>query len=128
MFKKILSQDQTLNLVQSNIETALIRIQKSPFATGQMVSLTTRVNNQTTTTQKLTLTAGQDNLVAHNLGAPPNYWIITRMLPTSNAAADVWEFPTATLADVNGVSQSTSKLYLNLRCSANCTISLWVST
>lgn len=127
-FKTITTQDQNLNLVQNNIQSALAPLQGSPFASGQMVSLTTKVNGQSSTTMKLSLVAGQDNLVAHNLGAPPNYWLLTRMMPASNAAAAVWEFPTATLADSNGVSQSTSKLYINLRCSSNCTVSLWVST
>lgn len=66
----------------------------------------------------ISLISGQDNIIIHGLGRTPVVFFVGNL----NANAVVWS-PTS--ASLSGASSNTS--VINLRCSANCTISLWVN-
>jgi hypothetical protein len=103
-FQRTQTADDLLNRIQDQIARTIASIEASPFISGNAISQD--------------LVSGQDNLVAHKLGRAIRYWIPLR----KNANADVWEQSTSQLGNV-----SSNDSYLNLRCSANCTVTLWVS-
>jgi hypothetical protein len=57
------------------------------------------------------LIAGQDNVINHGLNRGPLFWMLARI----NAQSTVWE-----------IRHNLEDRFLKLRCSANCTVNLWV--
>ena len=96
--KRIQTPDRNLQLIQDNTQTALTQIQQSPFIGGNLLS-------------NISLTASQDNLVPHKLGATPQIFVLAGL----DANSTVW-------------SPSADSTYINLHCSADCTVSVWVNT
>jgi hypothetical protein len=103
-FKRVQTPDVTINQIQDSIQDGLNQI-SSPFTSGNL--LTTQL-----------IVAGQDNLIAHKLGSKPQVWVLT----DQNTNATVWSPVSSQLA-----GQSSSNLFLNLRASSTCTVSIWVS-
>jgi len=103
--KRILTQDKNIQLVQDNIEEALIPLQSSPMANGVLI-------------KGVTLVALQDNLIRHTLGRFPQIFFIGNL----DSNATVWN-PTS--ASIN--NQKSNSSVINLRCSSACTIALWVN-
>lgn len=99
LFSSIQTPDWTLQKIQDNVSSSLNPIAAKPIVDGVLV-------------QDVKLTSGQDNSVSHTIGRTPLMWIVVK----KNANADVWE----------ATSPAPSKT-LNLWCSANCTVSLWVA-
>lgn len=104
-FKRIITDDKNLQLVQDNIDAALIPLQ-SNLMTGAKV-----INN-------VSLTSGQDNLIPHQLGRTPVIFFIGNLKLNSV----VWSPVTTTLS---GSNWSASQI--NLRCSTSCVVTLWVN-
>lgn len=105
MLKRIQTQDQSLQLIQDNVDTALTNLQKSPLTAGKILS-------------DISLTSGVDNLIVHNLGYVPR--LAFPML--ANVDTRIWNPVTASL---NGTSASNE--VINLRCSATCIVSIWIT-
>ncbi len=104
MLKRIqVADDKNLQLIQDNVDAAITPMQAIPFVGGTVISAKA-------------LVTGQDNLVAHKLGHPVNVWSVIRQ----SANSVVWEQSSTQLGN-----ESTDKNFINLRCSANCTVSLW---
>lgn len=97
-FKQLNTESAELNRVQDNVSSSLDPIIGLPILNGTLV-------------ESVALFAGQDNNVSHMLGRKARGWILARQ--DSNSV--VWE-KAAVLPERQ----------LNLWCSANCTISLWV--
>lgn len=97
--------DKNLQLIQDYIARAFIPLQASPFQGGILI-------------ESYDLVTGGDNLIAHGLGRTPKIWTLAGILQD----ATVWEESSATIGN-----KSRTDLYLNLKCSANCTVALWVS-
>lgn len=100
--------DSTLNRVLSQIQDFVgqefVGIENSPFVGGKIIS-------------NVSLITGQDNFVQHFLGYVPNY--VLTLAP--NVDTRIWN-PTST--SLNGAS--ANREVVNLRCSANCVVSVWV--
>ncbi len=62
--------------------------------------------------KSVVLTAGVDNLVNHGLNRSPLMWIVARQ----DTNANVWE-----------AVSPLEKQQLNIWCSSNCTVNLWVA-
>lgn len=103
-FRQINTSDKNLQLIQSAIADAVAPLDSTPFVGG--VKLTS-----------LALIAGQDNLVAHKLGKTPTDFIVT----WQGANSVIWTQASSAISNV-----SANASFLNLWCSANCTINLWV--
>lgn len=103
--KQIISQNQDLQLVQGNIIDALKPLDATPFAGGNFLT-------------SVALTSGGDNLIEHGLGRVPQIFVVANL----DSDARVWS-PTS--AQLNGARWD--RRVINLRCSSNCTISLWVN-
>lgn len=133
IFSQVNTPDKNLQLIQSNIQSALSGLQASNVTT-------VTYPNGTTAPPKITqapgtapfsngnviaipLTSGQDNLVPHGLGRVPSYWVIVRL----NANTTIWEMATASLPSPAGTKQSATSQFLNLWCSASCQASVWVA-
>lgn len=104
-FSKINTPDQNLNLVQDNVDKALVPLQQIPMVGGNVLS-------------GVSLLSGQDNLVPHKLGRAVQYFIIMSL----NAQSIIWTQAASALKN-----QSTDNIYINLRTSANCTATIWVN-
>lgn len=108
-FDPLRTGDPSIDRIQTNIASAfakiLAKISASDVFGGTLV-------------KGISLTTGQDNIVSHGLGRIPKIWILSGL----DSNATVWSPVTAVL---NGASSNATSL--NLRCSANCTVSLWVS-
>lgn len=102
--KRVLTQDKDLQAIQDNADQALTPIQRSIFVGGNLLV-------------GISLISGQDNLVSHKLNRALQIWVPSRL--TANAA--IWELSTT----ASGATVDTTR-YVNLGCSANCTITLWV--
>lgn len=103
--KQINSQDQEIQLIQGNIQTALTPLENIPMVGGNLL-------------RGISLTSGQDNLVQHGLDHTPIAFILAGI----NVDSRVWS-PTS--SSLNGAS--ANRTVINLRCSTSCTISLWVN-
>lgn len=121
--------DKNLQLLQDNIAQAL------PSETT-LVTVSTDVSGNKNTTRssvqslfsggtliKTALKSSTDNLVPHGLNRTPVVWVV--MGVDSNAS--IWSPVNATLKNSNGVSLSADGTYLNLRCSSNCNVTVWVN-
>lgn len=113
-FPKIQFPERPISLFQDNVFNAFAPIQASPLIGGQL--LTSVVNN--TTVKYVSLISAQDNLISHQLGYVPSIYIAG--IP--NVDTRIWSPVTASL---NGSNVSSTQI--NLRCSANCTVSIWVN-
>jgi hypothetical protein len=103
--KRIQNTDQTLKLIQDNVQNAINQLSASPFIGGNLL---TNVN----------LVASQDNLVSHGLQRLPQIYVVTGL----NVDSVIWNPASASLGN-----QPSNSVYLNLWCSSSCTISLWVN-
>ena len=99
-FKRIDTQDTTLNKMQRNIENAFGPITKSNIVNGVLI-------------KEINLFTGKDNVIFPNIGREVEGWVITRQRAESN----IW--------DLQDTSSSSTKT-LTLRCSADVTIDLWI--
>lgn len=95
--KSINFQDKDLQLIQDNVNQALVALQQSPFIGGNLL-------------KSVVLSSSGNNAVAHGLQRVPTVWVLCG----NNANSVVW-----------ATSQDTG--FLNLSCSANCTVTLWVN-
>jgi hypothetical protein len=98
-FATIQTQDFELQKVQDNVKAALSNVLNCLLLDGLLI-------------EDVALTSGVDNPISHLLGRAPKLWMVAK----KNANSTVWEV----------TSPATDRI-LNLRCSANCTISLWVA-
>jgi hypothetical protein len=97
-FKKINTSEYETNIIQDNVERVVNQIVSSPIIDGILLS-------------GVSLIGGQDNYVSHKLQRVPRFWIIARQ----DSNVTVWEDST-----------KTDSSFLDLKCSGNCTINLWV--
>lgn len=104
-FKRIRTDDRELEMIQDNIESAFRPIVASDIVPGLLL-------------KDVILRAGQDNLVAHTLARMPQLWHVVRI----DAAANLYEYPSIELGGLTLTSR-----FINLRTSADCKVSLWVS-
>lgn len=128
-FKRVVTSDPHLQAIQDNVQAAL----GSPASilgvtldsTGkQKISKTTGANPFSSgNVITMALKSGQDNLVPHSLQATPQAWSVLR----KDANANVWEVKTAQILDSNKNQLSANAQYLNLWCSANCNVTVWVA-
>jgi hypothetical protein len=94
--QKINFGDQNSRLIQDNVDAALTKLQNGQFVGGQSLG-------------SVSLKAASDNVISHALGYSPVFVITS--LP--NVQSTVWN----TAKTTNNVT---------LKCSADCTVSLWV--
>lgn len=99
-FKKLITKDQDLNQVQSNVEEALNPVISSAIVNGLIVP-------------DVCLRANVATLVTHNLGREALGWIIIR----KRADSRIWD-----VEDFNNKPKST----LALACSHDVQVDLWV--
>jgi len=104
-FKTINTQDKNLQLIQDNVAAAIAPIQRSPLIGGVLLL-------------NVSLKAGQDNLVQHTLNRMPQ--IIIPGIPSVNTT--IWSPASSSIGN-----QSSNSQYVNLCCSSNCTVSVWVN-
>ena len=104
VFKEITTSDQNMQFIQNNVSTAVKNIENGPLTGGQLLS-------------SLSLKTGQDNIVPHQLGNSPT--IILPMAPDVDTR--IWSPPSPSLSGSN-----VSSTQINLRCSANCVVSVMV--
>lgn len=104
-FTKINFDDSDISRFQDNVERAIAPLQAVPMVGGNVLT-------------DVVLTSGQDNLIRHGLDHVPQYFIVVKIQANSN----IWSPNTATLSNANA-----SRIYLNLRCSTTCTVSVWVN-
>lgn len=121
-FKQINTSDKNLQLIQDNVQQAISALQQSsridqPGQPAQASSTITSAFLGGQVLSNVKLSSGQDNLVPHLLNRTPYIWVLAGQ--DTNAA--VWSPVSTQLnASMNGT-------YINLRTSATCTVSLWVS-
>ena len=99
-FRKVRCNDSDLASVQDAVEVPIRDISSRRIIDGRQII-------------SVSLTTGADNLIQHGLGRPLAGWVLTRI----NAQATVWDEQ-----DDNAIGSLT----LVLRCSADCTVDLWV--
>ncbi len=111
-FTQLNTPDNLLNRVQNNIKNSFNNVSMGPFISGNLIKY-------------VDLVAGKDNLIQHGLGSTPDVFVICQL----NANAVVWSPLTASLSPPSGnpASASSNSILINLWCSVNCTVSLWVS-
>lgn len=95
-FTRIQTPDKNLQLIQDNIDRALSPLQAAPLIDGNMLT-------------GQALLAAADNKVAHKLGYTPSFFVLTQQ----NANSVVWQI-------------AADSSFITLKCSADCTVSLWV--
>ena len=105
VFQQINTKDQDLQIIQANVQKALVPLESVPMVGGVLLT-------------GISLTAAMDNFVQHGLGRTPTVFFIGNL----NANAVVWSPASITL---NGAS--SNRFVINLRCSANCTVSVWIN-
>lgn len=103
--RQITVQDRLMQTIQTNAAQAVTQLESQPFVGGNLI-------------HSITLTAGQDNLVPHQLGRQPVMWTLAGL----DANAIVWSPNSSALDGTN-----MDDIQINLQCSASCTISLWIS-
>lgn len=127
MLKKIQNQDQDFSRLQDNIDSVLPN--STTLKTVTVSSGRTSITNEEVSPPFIggnliayALTSGADNLIPHGLNRRVTSWVITSL----DTNATIWSPTTATLS-IDSVPQSTNQNYLNLRCSASCSIKVWVN-
>lgn len=103
--KRILTQDKNIQLIQDNVEEALIPLQSLPMVNGVLI-------------KNVVLRSGQDNLIPHTLGRFPQIYFIGNRDTNSS----IWNPITAALNN-----QKSNSSVINLWCSTTCTIALWIN-
>ena len=98
-FNKINVTDYELSRVQDAVDSALNGLNQVPFINGVVV-------------ENVPLLSASDNQVFHGLGRTFRYWSILR----NNANSVIYEATTQIFPDK----------IITLKCSANCTVSVWV--
>ena len=104
-YKRVQTGDQNLQAIQDNTQSVVAQIQNTPFANGVLL-------------KDQALKAGKDNLINHTLGKQLTSWIVSRI----NANSVIWEKNSSELSN-----SSANDRMINLWCSADCTVSIWVS-
>jgi len=99
-FKRLDTQDEALSRVQENVDTAIGSLPSTEIIQGRLV-------------KNIALISSATNSVDHKLGRALIGWQIIRI--RSNSI--IWD-----TQDTNSIPQLT----LNLNCSANVTVDLWV--
>lgn len=129
-FPQIYTQNSDLNRIQNNISNTLSGITTATGIavtnlSGQIVQAKTGIQSPFINGNviNITLTAGQDNLVPHGLGITPKAWVVIQLGVQSN----IWSPVSVAIISNSGTAASANDNYLNLWCSANCNISVWVS-
>lgn len=105
MLSLIQTPDKNLQLIQSNVNTALTPLQNSPLTGGVLLT-------------NVSLKSGQDNLISHNLGHVP----VFAFPGLPNVSATIWSPASSALSGTNA-----SMSQINLRCSSNCIVSVWLN-
>lgn len=100
MFKKIKSEDYTLQKVQDNIESEFLRINNGIFQDGIRKA-------------SVALVSGSDNKITHGLGRDYLGFIVIN----KNANADVW---------LSSTTNNFKKNQILLSASATVTVDLWI--
>lgn len=95
-FVKLNVSDYVLGSIQDNVEKSLRPVLASVIIDGVIL-------------QDVSLTAGSVTQVPHKLQRVPQFWVLAKQ----NANSVVWQ-------------SSIDSNFLNLNCSANCVVSLWV--
>ncbi len=102
-FVKINHKDPVVNRIQEHIEQAFQPITKAEIIDGAFL-------------QSVELTTGSDNIVEHKLGRQ----VIGYIVVSKSANSVIFD-------KINDATDTTDKkLFLNLQCSANATVNLWV--
>lgn len=99
-FKKLEIEDQVLSRMQDNVDQAISQLPSTEILQGRLVK---GVSLQSASTVK----------VSHKLNRPPLGWIVVRQ----RASAIIWDAQD---------SNSNPSLTLDLNCSADVTVDLWV--
>lgn len=99
-FKKIQAESKDLNKVQSNIEQFIVPFLNSEIINGVLL-------------KDVVLDSSKTNLISHKLGRKPQGWIVIG----KNANSVIWDSQS---------SNTKEDKILELLCSANVTINLWV--
>jgi hypothetical protein len=99
-YKIIRSDIDDLNRVQDRIADAFSAISSSDVINGVLL-------------KSLSLSTGVENLIAHKLGRKPKGYIVIR----KRSQSDIWD-------EQDSVEMPNK--YLDLRCSANVLIDLWI--
>lgn len=98
-FRKVNSEDEILNRVQDNIEENISNIIRTEILDGRLIT-------------GIKLLPGVTNSIAHKLSREVRgYFIVLK-----DSDSSVWD---------EHSTNTNKKLFLNLRCSAEVTISLW---
>lgn len=97
VFSSINTPDKNLQLIQDNITKTTTPLLAMPMVGGNTLT-------------GIALVAGQDNQVPHKLGRTSQYFIVIQQ----SADSTVWQV-------------SANSTYIVLRCSADCTVGLWVN-
>lgn len=98
-FKKLQQSSPELQRLQQNVETALEPVLGCPLLDGVLL-------------EAQALTTGQANIIEHKLARPPRGVLVVKQ----NADARIWQ----------NSSQALPTKAIDVRCSANVTVSLWV--
>lgn len=102
-FIKIRTQDEDLNKMQERVEAAFQPIFNSEIVNGVFL-------------EEINLVTGSDNIIEHKLGRKVRGYIVV----SKSANSNVYD-------KINDASDTTNKnFYLNLQCSANVTVNLWI--
>lgn len=129
--QRVFSADQNLSRVQDNVAKALNAIEQ---ATTRTVTTDASGKPSVSSNQSanpfiggilitVSLIHGGDNLVPHGLARVPQICIAG--VPDVNAT--IWQAATVQLKDGTGTNQSSNSNYINLQCSADCNVSVWVN-
>lgn len=120
---QITSPDRVLQTIQTNAANAISNLESATqidmtAGAQSTTGITTPFANGGHLITNVTLTAGQDNLVAHGLGSVPQIWVPCGI----NVNATVWSPLSTTLKGV-----SSNSMYINLWASSTATFSFWVA-
>jgi len=99
LYSSIQTPNWELQKIQDNVSACLNPIAKNPLLDGVLI-------------EGVPLTTGVDNNISHLLDRKPRMWLVVK----KDADSNVWE----------ETSPAPGRI-LNLRCSANCNVSLWVA-
>ena len=95
-YKKLYSSDDITRQLQDNVDAAIGPIIDKPIVDGVLL-------------KSIALTTGSIDIVSHKLGRTPLGYIIVKR----SADSTIWE-------------SETNKRSINLNCSADVTVSIWV--
>lgn len=103
--QRIITDDKNIQLIQDNVASALTPLQNGTMASAVLI-------------KGVVLKAGQDNIIQHNLKRTPQIFFIGNL----NANTAVWTQNAVSLGNTNA-----NTLNINLRCTVNCTVALWIN-